>query len=362
MRKFEVRNSKFEKKSKSNIRIFEFVSIFVLLTLVLIPARSSASVDLSSGQAISNRATVLIVVGAPGEAEFGSNFVQQASLWQKVCAQANLHQITIGLSASTGTNDYEDLKQALSLEPKGGSSELYVVLIGHGTFDAKEARFNLRGPDMSTTDLSEWLKPFKRPLAVIDTSSSSAPFLNKLSGTNRVIITATRSGNEQNFTRFGQYFAEAITSTEADLDKDGQVSLLEAFLIASRRTAEFYKVEGRLASEHALIDDNGDGLGTPADWFRGVRAVKAPKDKTAVDGSLAQRLNLLKSDTENKLTAEERRKRDELENAVVQFREKKGKISDEEYYRGLEKIFLELARLYETNAASPGSTKTNSVE
>jgi hypothetical protein len=377
--KFEIRNSKFETNSNSQIRIslvlakaqsackifrFEFVSnfgfrvsSFALLTLLLLPIAGIASVDLSS-----NRATVLIVVGAPGEAEFGSNFVQQASIWQKACAQGNLHPITIGLSAAMTTNDYEDLKQALSLEPKEGTSELYIVLIGHGTFDGKEARFNLRGPDVSATELAEWVKPFQRPLALIDTSSSSAPFLNKLSGTNHVIITATRSGNEQNFTRFGQYFAEAITGTDADLDKDGQVSLLEAFLIASRRTGEFYKVEGRLATEHALIDDNGDGLGTQADWFRGLRAVKAPKDKAAVDGELAQRFHLLKSEAENKLTEEQRKKRDQLENTIVQFREEKGKISDDEYYRGLEKIFLELAQLYQTNSASPVPTKTNSSE
>src|SRR5207237_484377 len=154
----------------------------------------------------------------------------------------------------------------------------------HGTFDGKEARFNLRGPDLSTADLSLWLKPFQRRLVLIDTSAASAPFLNKLSAGNRVIVTATRSANEQTLARCGQHLAEPTTSPEADLDKDGQVSILEAFLTASRRTIEFYKLEGRLASEHALLDDNGDGLGTPAEWFRGLRAVKKPADKTSVDG------------------------------------------------------------------------------
>jgi len=247
----------------------------------------------------------------------------------------------------------------LFLEPKEGSSELYLVLIGHGTFDGKEARFNLRGPDVSATDLATWLQPFRRPLALIDTSSSSAPFLNKLSATNRVIITATRSGNEQNITRFGQYFAEAITSPDADLDKDGQVSLLEAFLIASRRTSEFYKVEGRIATEHALIDDNGDGLGTQADWFRGLRAVKAPKEKAAVDGALAQQFHLLHSEAENRLTEEQRKKRDELEHEVFRHREKKGKVPEDQYYRDLEKMLLDLARLYETNSTSANPSNVN---
>jgi hypothetical protein len=341
--KSETRNPKLEANSKFEFRI----SSFILFVTFFVATLAHASVDLSS-----NRASVVIVVGAAGEEEFGSNFVRQASLWQKACEQANLHQVTIGLSTPSGTNDYEDLKQALLLEPREGSAELYLVLIGHGTFDSKEARFNLRGPDVSATELATWLQPFRRPLAVIDTSSSSAPFLNKLSATNRVIITATRSGNEQNFSRFGQYFAEAITNPDADLDKDGQVSLLEAFLIASRRTTEFYKVEGRIATEHALLDDNGDGLGTQADWFRGLRAVKAPKEKAAVDGTLAQQFHVVRSYAENRLTEEQRKKRDEIEHAVFRHREKKGKIPDDQYYRDLEKMLLELARLYETNSAS----------
>jgi hypothetical protein len=361
VRKFEIRNSKLESSSNSEVRIFESVSnfgfrisSFIWFVTFFLPVVAFASVNLSN-----DRASVIIVVGAPGEAEFGSNFVQQASLWQKACAQANLRQTTIGLNAPTGTNDFEDLKQALLLEPREGSDEFYIVLIGHGTFDGKEARFNLRGPDVSAAELAAWLQPIRRPLALIDTSSSSAPFLNKLSGTNRVIISATRSGNEQNFTRFGHYFAEAITNPDADLDKDGQVSLLEAFLIASRRTAEFYKIEGRIATEHALIDDNGDGLGTQADWFRGLRAFKAPKEKAAVDGSLARQFHLLRSDAENRLTAEQRKKRDEIEHAVVKHREKKGKMPDDAYYRDLEKMLLELARLYATNSASANSSNAS---
>src|SRR4029077_6004302 len=117
-------------------------------------------------------------------------------------------------------------------------------------------------------------KPCKRPLAVIDCASASGPFINALSAPGRVIVTATRSGNEVNVTQFGGYFARAIANPAADLDKDGQTSLLEAFLFASRQVEQFYQEAGRLATEHALLDDNGDGLGTPADWFRGVRAVK----------------------------------------------------------------------------------------
>jgi hypothetical protein len=293
---------------------------------------------------ISNQTAVLLVIGAPGDTEFGTNFAHQAALWEDVCAKATCHVTTLGLGPPGVTNDCELLRQALADEPKNGPDPLWLVLIGHGTFDGREARFNLRGPDVSASDLALWLKPFQRPLAVINTASCSAPFLNKLSATNRVIITATRSGHEQNYTRFGNYLADAISKPETDLDKDGQVSLLEAFLSASRQVAEFYKLEGRIATEHALLDDNGDGQGTPADWFRGLRAIKKPKDKTTVDGLLARQFRLTPSDADRALTPEQRARRNALEQAVLVHREKKGQMPEEEYYAQLEKLLLELAR------------------
>jgi hypothetical protein len=295
-----------------------------------------------------DRPSVVLIVGAPGEAEYGSNFLHQAELWEKACAQGECTHVAIGLGPAARTNDYELLKQTLDAEPKDGAGPLWLVFIGHGTFDGKEARFNLRGPDVCASELALWFKPFHRPLAVINTASSSAPFLNLLSATNRVIITATRSGSERNFTRFGQYFAEALTNPEADLDKDGQISLLEAFLTASRQAADFYKIEGRIVTEHALLDDNGDGLGTPADWFTGLRATKRAKDKAALDGLLANQFHLGLSDEERKWTPNQRARRDSLERAVLLQREKRAQMNEEEYYRQLERLLLELARLYDS--------------
>jgi len=224
---------------------------------------------------------------------------------------------------------------------------LWLVLIGHGTFDGKEAKFNLRGPDCSASELAGWLQPFHRPVAVVNTASASGPFINKLSAPGRVVITATRSGNENNYARFGQYLAEAITDPEADLDKDGQTSLLEAFLIASRRVGEFYQLEGRLATEHALLDDNGDGLGTPADWFRGIRAVKKAKDGAALDGVRAHQFHLIRNEAERNLPPAVRLKRDELELEIARLREAKNQMDEDGYYSSLEKLLLQMARLYE---------------
>ncbi len=303
-----------------------------------------SSPSVSCAAEISNQTTVIVVVGAPGQPEFGSNFLQQATLWQQACATGNCQCISLGMDEAVKTNDFELLRQTLANEIKEGPNPLWLVLIGHGTFDGKEARFNLRGPDVSANDLAAWLKPFRRPMAIINTASASAPFLNALTATNRVIITATRSGHEQNYARFGKFFAEAIINPESDLDKDGQVSLLEAFLVSSRHVAEFYKLEGRIATEHALFDDNGDGQGTPADWFQGLRPVKRPKDKAAVDGLLARQFRLIPSQEERDFSPEQRARRDRLERAILQLREKKSQLPEDDYYRQLETLLLEFAR------------------
>ena len=289
--------------------------------------------------------TVILVIGAPGEEEFGKVFAHSAELWKVACKQGGAKCVTVGLAPTNATTDLQQLTQALGSEALESTAELWLVLIGHGTYDGKEAKFNLRGPDFSATELAGWLQPFKRPLAVLDCSASSAPFMAHLKGTNRVVITATRSGSEENYARFGNFLAEAVADPAADLDKDGQTSLLEAFLMASRRTTEFYETANRLATEHPLLDDNGDGLGTPADWFRGVRAIKKARDGASLDGFRAHQFHLVRSAQEQQLPPAQRQRRDELEIAINRLRETKAKLPEDEYYQRLEKLMLEIAHL-----------------
>ena len=299
-----------------------------------------------AAEPLTDKPTVFVLVGAAGEEEFGRQFADAAAKWERVATQAQAKLVAIGWK-SAETNDLARFKAALEAEPKEGAGELWLVLIGHGTFDTKESKFNLRGPDLSAGELAEWLKPFKRPVAVVNCASASGPFLAKLSAPGRVVVTATRSGQEVNFTRFGGHFADAISSAEADLDKDGQTSLLEAYLVASSRVAEFYNTEGRLATEHALLDDNGDGLGTPPDWFRGVRAVKKAKEGASADGLRAHQFVLVRSEQERKLPPAVRAKRDELELAIGKLRDQKTGMPEPEYYQLLEPMLLDLARLYQ---------------
>ncbi len=298
------------------------------------------------GSLYAQQATVIVVAGAPGEAEFATDIALQVEAWKKVSAQAAAKSVIIGAESVATGSDHDRLKAALAAEPKSGLDEVWMVLIGHGTFDGKDAKLNLRGPDVSATEMAEWLKPFTRPLAVIDTTSSSAPFMNKLAAPGRVIVSATRSGNEHNYARFGKFLAEALPDAKSDLDKDGQVSLLESFLSAAHRTAEFYKTEGRLATEHALLDDNGDGLGTPSDWFRGVIATKRTRDGAPPDGLRAHQFHLVRSTDEQQLSPEVRARRDRLEQQIAGLRDKKEKLGEEKYFNDLEKLLLELAALY----------------
>ena len=296
--------------------------------------------------------TVVLVVGAPGEEDYGQSFAEWAGVWKQTAALGGATVIEVGLQTNAAAADRVLLEKALAAEPKEGSAELWLVLIGHGTFDGKEAKFNLRGPDISASEMAKWLLPFKRPLAVLNTASSSGPFISLLSGERRVVLTATKSGHEQNYARFGRYFSEAIGSSEADLDKDGQTSLLEAYLFASRRTAEFYTGEGRLATEHGLLDDNGDGLGTPAAWFRGVRAVKKAKEGAALDGLRAHQFHLVRGEADSRMTPEQRARRDELEVSISKLRETKSELGEEEYYGRLETLLLEMAELYDKGSPS----------
>ena len=289
--------------------------------------------------------TVIVLVGAAGEEDFGKVFIESAAAWQKAAEKAEANFTQIGGTDAQATNDLAEFRLALGREAKTNAAELWLVLLGHGTFDGKEAKFNLRGPDLSASVLSNLLAGFQRPVAIINTASASAPFLKALSATNRVVITATRSGAEENYARLGKFISEAISDPEADLDKDGQVSLLETFLTGSRRVAEFYQNDGRLATEHALLDDNGDGLGTPADWFRGLRAVKTPAQAGAVDGMRAHQWHLIRSVNDQKLTVEQHRQRDALELEILQLRRMKATMREEDYYQKLEALLTKLAEI-----------------
>jgi hypothetical protein len=195
--------------------------------------------------------TVVVAVGAPGEPEFAEQFREWSERWRAVATKADAEFELIGDGDDSNASDHEQIQSLLAKEVQHGSDPLWLILIGHGTFDGQSAKFNLRGQDLTADDLGEWLDRCNRPLAIIDCSAASAPFLNRLSKDNCIVITATKSGEEQNFAHFGQYLVAAIAEERADIDKDGQVSLLEAYLIACRDLEEYYKQDAVFAQRSA---------------------------------------------------------------------------------------------------------------
>jgi hypothetical protein len=295
------------------------------------------------------RTSVIVVVGAAGEEQFGEEFSTWAKQWEEAAAKAGVECTVIGREAAPPT-DRDRLRQALAKQPAESPEPLWLVMLGHGTWDRQDAKFNLRGDDVSAAELTEWLAPVKRPIAVVAGFSSSGAFLKPLTAPDRVIVTATKSGGEELYARFGGQISKAIASPDSDLDKDGQVSLLEAWLGAARGVAEFYEKEGRLATEHSLLEDNGDALGTPADWFTGIRATKRAKDGAAPDGLRAHQFHLIRNPDENALSPERRAERDALELEIAKLREAKATYPEEQYYGELEALLLKLARIYQQRA------------
>lgn len=318
-----------------------FVMHRVAVLLVVMVVVSATVVHANENH---NAAEVVVLVGAPGTPDYEGLFRRWAGQWEAASQKSGAACTIIGLETSEST-DRLRLEELLKKTEQAGPRELWLVLIGHGTFDRRVAKFNLRGPDISTDDLKEWLQPIERPVVVIDTSAASAPFLTKLAGTNRVIISATKSGSEQNFARFGGFLAEALMDRSSDLDKDNQVSLWEAFLAGSRLTAAWYKDEGRLQTEHALLDDNGDGQGTRADAFEGLDPIKSAADNAVLDGIRAHQRHLVPSATEAELPLEIRRRRDRLELQILDLRAKKASLPEDEYFDRLEALLLDLTRL-----------------
>ncbi len=304
----------------------------------------------ATAQAIEERASVIIVAGAGGTEEYGGSFAKWAANWQRACALGGAGAAVIGLEAAPEIADREKLRALLEAERKDGAAELWLVLIGHGTADGKAAKFNLRGDDLIASELVGWLKDFTRPTVVIGAFSASGAWLKPLAAPGRVVLAATRSGSEENFARLGQHLSETIADPAADLDKDGQVSLLEAWLAAAGRTAAFYKDAGRLATEHSLLDDNGDGLGTPPDWFRGVRAVKKAKAGASADGLRAHQLHLVRNASERALPPPLRAERDALELQLAGLRAAKASMPEGAYFRELEAILRKIAAVYEQAA------------
>ncbi len=204
------------------------------------------------------RAFLLVVVGLAGDPEHATLFEKWGDSLAASAAQLGVPADRI--QHLKGDPTRADMEQAMGRIAKaaGPDDVLFIVLVGHGTFDGRVAKFNLKGPDLAPADLEAMLKSVaSKRLVLVNTTSASGPFKDAMAGPNRTIITATRSGAEQFATLFGGYFADAFASDAADLDKNRRVTVQEAFEYAQREVTKAYERTGLLATEHAVIDDTG---------------------------------------------------------------------------------------------------------
>jgi hypothetical protein len=266
---------------------------------------------------------VLIVSGLGGEPEYEQKFESQA----RGAAAAASHTgaapkdilVLTGEQARRTHLDGELKKFASSVQ---SGDQVVVELIGHGSFDGEEYRFNLPGPDLTGKEIVAFLDSMPASqMLVVNATSSSGSVVESWRRPNRVVITATKSGSERNATRFAEYWVQALSSPEADRDKNEIVTAAEAYDFASRKVADTFKSDAALATEHSRLD------GKIAD-----RMVVARLGSSALLPNDAQLDALVKEQAT-------------LEQQFDEVKARKASLADEQYYNELEKVLLSLARL-----------------
>jgi hypothetical protein len=206
------------------------------------------------------------------------------------------------------------------------NDDVFVLLIGHGTFDGQQAAFNLLGPDLTANDYSKLLDRFTtQRIVFVNTASSSGAFLAPLVGPGRTIVTATRTGGERNETRFPGFFVEAFADPAADRDRNGRISVLEAFDYAKSKVETAYEQGGHLLTEHATLDDGSEGKLASAQYLAPPRSRSA--EMATADPALRA------------LVAE----RDVLEQQIAELRQRKDGMDAAQYEQALEKLVTDLA-------------------
>ena len=293
-------------------------------------------------------AFLLVLVGLAGDPEHGELFHKWGGELAESAGRLGVptdhvvylvDQTQEGDKNVTGKATVEEISKTFDRFAKQATPEdtVYVVLIGHGSYDGKTAKFNLPGPDMSAADFNtQFRKLPTKQIVFVDTTSASGPFINDLSAPGRTIITATRNGAENFSTLFGGYFVDALTGDEADADKNRRVSMLEAFQFAKAAVQRAYEKEGLLSTEHALLDDNGDKAGS------GDPSTNGPDGKAASLLAIGSAADAAALPTDPKLRALVLEQR-ELEHRVESLRLLKESMEPAKYQSELEKLVTDLA-------------------
>ena len=306
--------------------------IFFLLVAIATPLAAAAETRWA-----------VIISGASG----GEKYAEQMATWRADLRSAlvdrygfkaeHVKQLVDEAAKAGDRATTANVRSLFAEIKKSGSKEDFVliVLLGHGTYDGDVAKFNLVGPDMTAKDWTDVLTGVQGRVTVVNTTEASFPFLEALSSKGRVVITATHSAAQKYATVFPEYFVKAMKEASTDLDKNGRTSIFEVFASASASVKQHFEQRGQLLTEHALIDDNGDGKGRQV-------ADEGP------DGGLARIAFLdaeVVADSANPELANLIKRRRALEAQAEEHKQLKGVMPDAEWTAQFEKLMLELAQV-----------------
>ena len=299
---------------------------------------------------------LLVVTGLGGDPEYTDQFHQwAATLVETASARYEIpsdHITYLGENPElapdviNGRSTRENIESAFQTLADAASpgDHVVVVLFGHGSY-TDTARINLPRRDLSADDFADLLDTLgDQHVTFVNTASASGPFVEKLSGTGRTVVTATKTGLERNASVFGGYFVEAFAEGESDADqnKDQRVSILEAFTYARAKVVQSYEAEGLLATEHAILDDNGDGEGTDEPDPLGADEADGMVARTMFfSNGVGRRADMaFPDDPELQVLYQQRAA---LEARVDELRRIRGGADPEQYQRELETLMVELA-------------------
>lgn len=292
----------------------------------------------------------LIICGSGGDAQFTKTFADWGRRLNAALGGDGANRTHLLLEQpDTEQGERASTREAIEAlfaevgEGMRGDQAVFVYLIGHGSHRAGVSKLNIPGPDITAEELGALIDglPAGR-WALVNGSSASAGFINVLSGQDRAICTATRSAEDRNATQFMGHFVEALETGSADQDRDGRVLLLEACAQAAIATAAAYEREGLIATEHALLDDNGDGLGTRLP----IEAAETTEGAQPVDGLLAATLLIRERRYPDHVPQDLIIAYEGALEAVDALKAQKAQLDEAAYYEQLDALLLDAARAH----------------
>jgi hypothetical protein len=281
----------------------------------------------------------VIVAGLGGEPDYEQRFTAEAKDLNRIFTAAGADSHVYALTGPRATA--AQLRQTLDAVARDATSEddFVLILIGHGSFDGVEYKFNLVGPDVTASDIAAMCNRIAaRRQLVVDTTSASGGAVKALERTGRAVVTATKSGTEKNATAFARYWVEALEDPSADTDKSDSISAIEAFTYATRKTADFYDSQKRLATEHAVFNDVGAG--------EPVREAANGK------GLLMSTFTLLRLGSSRQAASDPAKrvllaKKEDLEQRIDALKYQKAAMDQQDYRKQLTDALVELAKVQE---------------